>query len=113
MINTASDTAIRPLTSALAYERLVAAVLVHLRRRRGIGQRALAKKLDIPQSSLSRIENGCMRLTIEELHLIAHELGSTPMKIFRVVDHINTHSLAQEVLRQASVKKLTSFLQAS
>jgi len=61
--------------------RILGHVLVAARERAGMKQAALATKLDLPPSYLSKIENGTRRLDVIELIQIADAMGTDPADI--------------------------------
>ncbi len=52
-----------------------------LRKHRGLTQAALAERTGLPQSEISRIENGRRRLTVERLIAIAQALEASPAEL--------------------------------
>ena len=67
--------------------------LVDLRKSFGLSQRALAERLDVPRSFVSRIELGERRIDLVELYWICQALGVDPLdismqlvKTFRKID---------------------------
>jgi transcriptional regulator with XRE-family HTH domain len=64
------------------YERLIA-LLVAVRKKAGIRQQALAKKLGKPQSFVAKYEGGERRIDVVEFIAIARALESDPVKLFR------------------------------
>lgn len=67
---------------SLEYERLIA-TLVAVRRRSGIPQQVLARKLGRPQSFIAKYEGGERRIDVVEFIAIMRALGADPIKIFR------------------------------
>ena len=55
--------------------------LVELREGSGMSQRALAAKLDVPRSFVSRFELGERRVDLVELFWISQALGADPLDI--------------------------------
>jgi transcriptional regulator with XRE-family HTH domain len=64
------------------YQRLVA-LLVDARRKAGVRQQALAKKLGKPQSFVAKYEGGERRLDVVEFIAIAQALDADAVKLFR------------------------------
>jgi transcriptional regulator with XRE-family HTH domain len=64
------------------YQRLIA-LLVAARRRSGIRQQVLAKKLGKPQSFVAKYEGGERRLDVIEFIAVANALGADPVKLIR------------------------------
>lgn len=56
------------------------------RKRAGITQEELAKKLDRPQSFISKVENGERRIDVVEFLVLARHLGSDPYALLRRVE---------------------------
>jgi transcriptional regulator with XRE-family HTH domain len=64
------------------YARLIEA-LVAVRKRAGVRQQALAKKLGRPQSFIAKYESGERRIDVVEFIAIARALDADPVKLFR------------------------------
>ena len=60
---------------------VVGRVLAMDRKARGLSQAQLAKQLGRAQGSVSRIENGSLRLEVTLLARWAHALGTTPSDV--------------------------------
>jgi len=60
-----------------------AKALKKARKRKQLSQRALSTKIGIPQSHISKIENGAVDLKISSLIEIARALDFEPMLVFR------------------------------
>jgi transcriptional regulator with XRE-family HTH domain len=67
---------------SLEYGRLIA-LLVAVRKKAGIRQQALAKKLGRPQSFVAKYEGSERRIDVVEFITIARALESDPVKLFR------------------------------
>ena len=52
-----------------------------LRKAAGLSQRALAKRLRLPQTTIARIEQGERRLDLIEFYWICRALGADPIKV--------------------------------
>gem|GEM_PF-1364041 len=59
--------------------------LADLRELRGLSQRALAKKTNMPQQEINDIEQGKRNLTVKTINRLAKSLDSVPDIIFREV----------------------------
>jgi DNA-binding XRE family transcriptional regulator len=64
---------------------VIAHRLTDLRVLRGLSQRALAKKIHMPQQEINDIEQGKRNLTVKTINRIAKALGSVPELTFREV----------------------------
>lgn len=64
------------------YARLIA-LLVTERDRIDMSQQVLAKKLDVPQSFVAKVETGQRRIDVVEFVAITRALGADPVKLFR------------------------------
>jgi transcriptional regulator with XRE-family HTH domain len=64
------------------YQRLIA-MLVALRKRTGIRQQALAKKLGKPQSFVAKYEGEERRIDLVEFIAIVRALDADPVELFR------------------------------
>ena len=64
------------------YTRLIA-TLVAVRKKAGVRQQALAKKLGRPQSFIAKYEGGERRIDVVEFIAIVRALGADPVKLFR------------------------------
>lgn len=53
-------------------------LLRQVREEAGISQNLLAKRLDVPQAWLSKVENGHRRLDVLELMRLCEEIGIAP-----------------------------------
>jgi len=62
---------------SIEYEALCG-LLRQVREEAGISQNLLAKRLDVPQAWLSKVENGHRRLDILELMRLCDEIGIAP-----------------------------------
>lgn len=62
---------------------LLGKILVRAREGRGLKQSAVAEKLGLPASYLSKIESGTRRLDVIELIHIAEAMGVDPAEIIR------------------------------
>lgn len=83
MQSQARSSGIRPATS---YPEIVGAVLKHLRTVHGLGQGEMAQAVGVGQSTWSRIENGTIPITVEQMAFAARRLGVTPAQILGHAD---------------------------
>jgi transcriptional regulator with XRE-family HTH domain len=60
-------------------------LLIEARKKAGVTQHALAKKLGKPQSFVAKIEGGERRLDIVEFISVARALDSDPVRILRTL----------------------------
>jgi transcriptional regulator with XRE-family HTH domain len=67
---------------SLEHARLLA-LLVAVRRERGLTQEALAARLSRPQSFVAKVENGERRIDVVEFLELAAALGTPPDELFR------------------------------
>ena len=74
---------------------LVLTTLVTLRKKAGLTQRDLAKKLEREHSFVWRIETGERRLDVIEFHWVCQALGQNAAEVYRqlirAVDNINQY----------------------
>ena len=66
--------------------RILLDLLVSAREARGLSQVALAKRLDMTQSSISKVERGERRLDVVELHGWCHALGFSFQTLTKQLD---------------------------
>ncbi|MEK7403560.1 MAG: helix-turn-helix transcriptional regulator [Acidobacteriota bacterium] len=59
------------------------ALLIDLRKRAGLSQAELAKRLAKPQSFVSKFERGERRLDVIEFKTVAEALGIDPLRLLR------------------------------
>ncbi len=59
------------------------ALLIDLRKRAGLSQAELAKRLAKPQSFVSKFERGERRLDVIEFKAVAEALGIDPLRLLR------------------------------
>lgn len=78
-----STPTVRP---AVSYPGIVGSVLKHLRTERQLDQARMAQAIDVAQPTWSRIENGAIPITIEQLGFVAQQLGVAPSEILRLAD---------------------------
>lgn len=71
---------------AASYPEIVGGVLKQLRVLRQLDQAALAHAVGVAQPTWSRIENGTIAITIEQLGFVAPQLGVSPSEILRRAD---------------------------
>lgn len=69
------------------YTAIVGQVLARKRADRGLEQAVLAKSLGVGQSTWSRVENGAVALTVEQLRAVAAPLAISPDEVLREADH--------------------------
>jgi transcriptional regulator with XRE-family HTH domain len=62
--------------------KIVGQVLAAARRKAGLTQQELAKRLRKPQSFISSYEQGQRRIDVLELMLIVEKIGGDPRKVF-------------------------------
>lgn len=68
------------------YPRLVGEVLQHRREALGLYQSQLASALSVTQSAYSRIEKGETTVSVSQLRMLAHTLGTTPGNLLAEAD---------------------------
>lgn len=73
----------RPVVS---YPEIVGRVLKELRNKSGLDQATLANAVGVGQSTWSRIENGTIPITTEQLAFAAQTLKATPMRIMEYAE---------------------------
>ncbi len=78
---TLSRTVPVPVAAATSYPAIVGAVLVVVRKDRGLTQRDLAEQLGVSPSLWSRIEHGGSALSVEQLGRAAAALGVRPSDV--------------------------------
>lgn len=78
-----STSNVRP---AVSYPEIVGAVLKQLRSQRQLDQATLAQAIGVAQPTWSRIENGTIPITVEQLAFVAPQLGLLPSKILEHAD---------------------------
>lgn len=78
-----STPTVRP---AASYPEIVGGILKQLRTQRGLDQAALAKAVGVAQPTWSRIENGTIPITVEQLGFVALQLAVVPSEILRRAD---------------------------
>ena len=61
------------------------ALLVEARKAAGLTQRALARRLKVPQSFVAKYEGGERRLDVVEFLQIARAIGADPLRILRAL----------------------------
>lgn len=71
---------------AVSYPEIVGGVLKQLRIKRQLDQAQLATAVGVAQPTWSRIENGTIPITIEQLGFVAPQLGLLPSEILRDAD---------------------------
>lgn len=71
-----------------SFSAILGIVIARLRKDAGIGQDALAKKLNITASTLSRMENGESAITIDQLYTASKALEVEPHKIIKAVEEM-------------------------
>lgn len=71
---------------AVSYPEIVGGVLKQLRSQRQLDQAKLAAAVGVAQPTWSRIENGTIPITIEQLGVVAPQLGLLPSEILRHAD---------------------------
>jgi transcriptional regulator with XRE-family HTH domain len=72
----------------IAYQTVVGIVLASHRKAANIGQRGLAARMEMCQSTLSKLERGAMPMTVECLAKYSGLLGTTPSQILTDVDMV-------------------------
>ena len=82
---------VRPATS---YLEIVGVVLKQLRTEKGLDQAALASAVGIAQSTWSRVENGAVPITVEQLALVCGMLGVPPGSVLEKADRA-AHQMRQ------------------
>lgn len=71
---------------AVSYPEIVGGVLKQLRTQLQLDQAKLAKAVGIAQPTWSRIENGTIPITVEQLAFVAPQLGVLPSQILANAD---------------------------
>lgn len=75
-----------PMRAAASYPEIVGGVLKQLRTQRQLDQATLAQAVGVAQPTWSRIENGTIPITVEQLGFVAPQLGVLPSEILRRAD---------------------------
>lgn len=78
-----STPTVRP---AVSYPEIVGGVLKQLRTQRQLDQAKLALAVGVAQPTWSRIENGTIPITVEQLAFVAPQLGYLPSQILGHAD---------------------------
>ncbi|MES2689853.1 MAG: helix-turn-helix transcriptional regulator [Bacteroidota bacterium] len=65
----------------LEYDLKLALIIKSIRKQKLMKQYILAKALNMQQATYSRVEKGTIAITPGQLHIIAHELGTTSSRI--------------------------------
>lgn len=89
-----STTNVRP---AASYPEIVGGVLKQLRNQRRLDQASLAQAVGVAQPTWSRIENGTIPITVEQLGFVAPQLGVLPNEILRRADQAAERFSAQGI----------------
>lgn len=92
--------AVKPATT---YPLVLGTVLAKLRERRQLTQGALARGVDVNQSTWSKIENGASALTMDQLARVANTLRTRPEQIIGIVtesvSNIEKNGIKVELLK--------------
>ncbi len=83
-----------------SYTIIVGAIIGHLRKKKGLGQKDIAEKLDITQSAWSKLERGDTCLSITQLNQISQILEIPANRILRHAEK------AQEKLKKENIEVL-------
>ena len=68
------------------YPAIIGSLIAQARTEAGLLQEELAKRVGVPQSTLSRIERGSAHLTVNQLRKIAPALGRQPSQIVELAE---------------------------
>ncbi len=70
------------------YQAVLGQVLVRKRRKKGLDQEALAKKVGVSRPTWSRIEAGLSAMNVEQMHKAAAALGTDPGALLVEADDV-------------------------
>jgi transcriptional regulator with XRE-family HTH domain len=70
------------------YSTVVGLALAHARTRAGLSQLELSERMDVPQSSLSRLESGAILMTVDQLRRAARCLDVSADRIVRAAEKL-------------------------
>ncbi len=94
---------VNTVNTGVTYNMIVGGVMRAMREEHGLTQAQLATKLDIPASTLSRIEKGNYSCSVEQLAWIAETLGITPSSVMTRIE--KSVDLARRQGLQVSISK--------
>lgn len=83
-----------------SFTAILGSVISNLRKKQGVGQDALARKLNITASTLSRMENGESSITVDQLYALSSALEIKPHQIIQAAEKF------EEALRQAGISSV-------
>ena len=86
-----------PMRPAASYPEIVGGVIRQLRNQRHLDQAAIAKAVGIAQPTWSRIENGSIPITVEQLGFVSQHLNVLPGEIIRYADQAVRNFAAQGI----------------
>ncbi|MFP5211762.1 MAG: helix-turn-helix domain-containing protein [Acidobacteriota bacterium] len=87
------------------FSALVGWVIANERARLGLTQAALASKMELPQSSWSRLESGQTLLTVDQLDRVAHHLQITAHEIMNRAEQLRATLTNQGVQVNAGARQ--------